>query len=486
MNRNKVFGLSLVTAMLLGSSAYAGKIITNAGDPQNPSSTWTKNYQYGFGGWNFDNVNVRIVSTSDYNTPTLGSFNTSTGYYTGMGEGMSFVSDIKDRSTGTIIANLHGKDWPVGEPSGVKIINGDAKVAHGKPENCIMNTSYLAGTYLSTVAPKPVICSSDFQTHKRFKIYMNPASIDGVANGSFGKAIDMVFNLEAGDTSTLRYQVLQKIDNYTGKRLDGYSVEVLDASGNKNAALTLSLGAGEGDGGSDIWEKDELANFSHGLWGPVDDHFPIPGFFDDLRAYYPVALAADKQSLSYVGDMQGGNYQALFGNWLPSTMAPMGLFYDTDGDPETDADLIAFYGDPFANGTEGWYRGKATGWAPMTEAEVDALLKDPRYKKEIVEDVLNLGINYIVNVGDNTKLGGKFIIRIRPHVSADQTTPPSGVTPTDPTDPGTDLPTDSDGNTASSGGGGCTSNPNGKSFDFMFLMMMALGMLYPFRRKFLR
>ena len=46
-------------------------------------------------------------------------------------------------------------------------------------------------------------------------------------------------------------------------------------------------------------------------------------------------------------------------------------------------------------------------------------------------------------------------------------------------------PTDTEGNSASSGGG-CTSNPNGKSFDMMFLMMMALGLLYPFRRRFIK
>ena len=45
--------------------------------------------------------------------------------------------------------------------------------------------------------------------------------------------------------------------------------------------------------------------------------------------------------------------------------------------------------------------------------------------------------------------------------------------------------TDTEGNPASSGGG-CTSNPNGTSFDMMFLMMMALGLLYPFRRRFIK
>ena len=36
------------------------------------------------------------------------------------------------------------------------------------------------------------------------------------------------------------------------------------------------------------------------------------------------------------------------------------------------------------------------------------------------------------------------------------------------------------------GGGGCSYNPNSKNFDITFLLMMALGALYPFRRRFLK
>ncbi len=38
----------------------------------------------------------------------------------------------------------------------------------------------------------------------------------------------------------------------------------------------------------------------------------------------------------------------------------------------------------------------------------------------------------------------------------------------------------------SSGGGGCTYNPDSKNFDMMFLLMMALGLFYPFRRRFIK
>jgi len=431
--------MSLVTAMLLSTSAYAGKIITDA--PEGAAligATSVVNTQFGFGGWNFDNVDVRIVNIEDFTTPTLGSFNTLTGVYAGMGADMSFESDIKN-SAGVVLGHLHGKDWPVGEPAGIKIINGDTGTNHGKPENCIMTSSYLAAGYLDAGVTKPVLCSSSFQTHKRFKINMLPSSV-GV-DGAYGTPIELVFNLDTTDTDTTvrRYQILQKANNYTGKRLDGYKVEVLDASGAKNAALTFSVGMGEsldadGNPDGDIWDIEDMANFSHGLWGPADSentgrepHHDANGFFDSARAYYPAALAADKQSISYTGDMQGGNYQDIFGNWLPSVWEPTGIFHDDDMDPETDGVLKAYWGDPLKTGTNAWHKGNDDAWALATEEDLLTWAGE-WYERGPVEDVLNLGLNYIVNVGDNALIGDKFTLRITPHVAATEQVEPTYVT----------------------------------------------------------
>ena len=54
--------MSLVAVMVLSSGAYAGMIKTNA---DLNDATVLDNQQFGFGGWNLDNVNVKIVSTDD-------------------------------------------------------------------------------------------------------------------------------------------------------------------------------------------------------------------------------------------------------------------------------------------------------------------------------------------------------------------------------------------------------------------------------------
>lgn len=265
LHKNKIIELSVVAALLIGSSTYAGKIITDASYDNNVTSSQsailTPNKQFGFGGWNLNNVTVKIVSITDYLTALVGSwFNELTGEYSSdantaprsaMSDGMSFESEIVSTNilgdtAGEIRGRLHGKDWPVGEPSGIKIINDDMAVHAGDPTNCIITTSYLEGYYLSSADPRPTTCSAGYQTHKRFKVNMQPSTVTGVdfnVTGGYGKPIDLIFNLDPADTSTAvrRYQVLQKINNYTGVRLDGYKLEVLDANGIKNPNLTLSL-----------------------------------------------------------------------------------------------------------------------------------------------------------------------------------------------------------------------------------------------------
>jgi len=429
LTQKGIVGLSLVTALLLGENAYAGKIMTDA----NVSDiVVTENKQFGFGGWNFDNIDVRIVSTDDF-SGRIGDFNTTDGTYTPMGLETSFESDISN-GEGVVVGHLHGKDWPVGEPAGIKIINGDTSVKHGKPFNCIMTSSYVDGAYLDNQLPEPVLCSGDFQSHKRFKVNLLPTTVTEVDAEGYGKSVDLVFNLDATDTNVtnVRYQVLQKANNYTGARLDGFKVEVLDANGSKNAALTLSLGEGEGDEGANIWTDNELANFSHGLWGPEDLPRFENGFFDKVRAYYPAVLSDDNQTISYQGDMLGGNYQEIFGNWLPSDWAPMGIFNDDDFDPLTDGKLKAYFGlAPGAdvNTAPDWHKGQDynltdgdQSWEVPSANEI-AQWTGEWYAEEHIEDVLNLGLNYIINVGENAKVGSTFTLRITPHVAADQTPP---------------------------------------------------------------
>jgi len=419
-SKTKIIGLSLITAIGIMTPLQAGKITT-----QLQGSPSTAN---GFGGWNLDNVDV-IISTVGTNYADNGKdYNKTNGSYdSSFGEGDTFESVIYDETHTKVMGRLHGKDWPVGEPDGIKVLHNVAGVNNGKPENCIINTSYVDELdnpndgFLDAVAPAvatPLDCAGPWQSHKRFKINFQPSTVDGVVAGTNAeKSVDIVFNVE-NEAGVRRYQVFQKLDNYSGKRLKGYAVQVgFGVGANFDVATTqdinLSLGLGENDG-ADIWDELSIATFSHGLWGEPDDHFAHNGFFHDIPSGYKVTLSADKKSFTS-NDTLGSNYPTLFGNWLPSIWAPEGIFFDNDNDPSTDAELMAFWADQDGDGVYHWTQGNDNGFAVVDDTTLYQWAMDPLYAVDVVEDTLNLGINFIVEVGDVSGFtDSKFTIRYTP------------------------------------------------------------------------
>jgi hypothetical protein len=463
------------------------------------------------GAWNLDNVDVNQVRVADGSV--FGSFDKATGAYATMAVGDTFVSSIKD-AIGSVMAKVSGKVWPVGEPTSIKAVNGDTQTKNGKPQNCLINSSYLGAdvstsgldAYLNSASPEPVICSSGFQSHKRFKIAMQPATVDGVADGAVSdKPIDMVFNVTDGGGLN-SYQVFSKINNYTGKRLKGYKIVVGRGTGSgfQSASalgiankLHISLGKGEGAAGngsldgSDLFDGDGLATFSHGLFGAIDKNFPTNGFFDTRTAGFDVTqiCSSGLPCATTANPFMGGpaliqsdtiesttvlpsNYTTLFGDWLPSKWQPSGVFFDDDNDPTTDAVLQAWW-----NGTQ-WVSNNDGGFTPIPAATLEAWGKDPLYAVSHIEDVLNLGINYIVKVNDDIDGDGdpltnsSITIRIIPVVADTQDAPSFLVTDPAPlTPPATTPPV-----VTTDGGGGCTAASGKAPFDPLLPLLAALGL----------
>jgi len=503
-----------VAATLMATSLHAG-VITSINPDTAPGAFNGDCGAVGsptacVGALNLDNVDVTLVRTADGST--FGTFDKVTGAYSAMTLGDSFASYIKD-AVGVVMAKLTGKVWPVGEPVGIKAVNGDTAVTKGKPQNCLINTAFMDATastsglsaYLDTAHPEPVICSSPFQTHKRFKISMQPATVDGVANGAEGKGIDLVFNVADGG-GLQPYQVFSKINNYTGKRLKGYKIVVGQGlgAGFQSAStlgiadkLHISLGKGEGAAGngtldgSDIFDGDGLATFSHGLFGAPDQHFTANGFFDSRTAGFDVvqtcsvlpcstrpnpfatgAALVDSDTIysttvlpsNYNGPASAPLTAALFNDWLPNVWQPKGIFWDFDSDPTTDADLVAWW-----DGSA-WRKNFDSGFAVVSDAEFKIWAGNPLYAIDDIEDVLNLGINYIVKVGDG--VGPNITVRIIPVVADTQVAPAhmaAAPTPLTVTTAST-APT-------GGGGGGCTSADGEAPVDPVLPLIAAAGLL---------
>ncbi|WP_372999251.1 hypothetical protein [Sulfurimonas sp.] len=122
-------------------------------------------------------MNVKITDL-DFNV--IGkTFIPSIGFYDAMILGDFFESDI-NATDDRILVNLNGKNCPVDEPAGIKVMEMafDATISNSKRANCIMTASYHKGDYLDAVTPTETRCNSDFQTHKRFKLNMLPTMVE--------------------------------------------------------------------------------------------------------------------------------------------------------------------------------------------------------------------------------------------------------------------------------------------------------------------
>ena len=424
-----------LASMMLAGGAYGGVIDnsnkTPGGAPLGSCGTTQAATEACVGAMDLGTPDIGSnIQTTIYKADgtVLGTMNTTTGYYPPMGLADYFISLVKSGTT--VTAKLSGKVWPVGEPMAIKAVVGDMKTKEGKPNNCIINTAFLTADknngvsgLLDTANPVPVICSSDFQSHKRFKTLMQPASLDPAT------PIDLVFNvvdesspaadgmpsLPAGapgyplvnpNTNNLRYyQVFSKINNYTDKRLAGYKVivgtgtgsgfvpasqSILSGATSLASILHLSIGIGEGwsDGssslpdGSDLVDEDGGAVFSHGLFGPkdlpTDKHFRWPenGFFDARLAGFNVTQECATAAVPVTNPTPCPTYaNPLFANTLTA--------YDT---VKSTTPLISNYVGPVvpATGAVGLPFGDwlPFGWHPKgifydddNDANTDAVLK---------------------------------------------------------------------------------------------------------------
>ena len=416
-----------IAVMGLSLNAHAGKIYTS------PSATGAE----GFGGWNLINVDVIVDGAWSF-------FDESSGDYTFSNDSdYTYYADVSDPGTAIVMGRVLAKDWPVGEPSGIKVIHDDSGVKPPKPVNCIMATSYLEEHFLDTDDPKQVPCSGPFQSHKRYKLALLPATVEGPTE----KGIDLVFNVVDEPGALPRdYQVFQKINNWTNQRLGGFTIQVGFGVGDSFVPASQQAGAGAANLSlsvpSEIWDDGtQLANFSTGLFGPADVHHDRPpGYFDpNTRAgfsivEYPIAQGLTDTLTS--GETLGSDYADLpnnmgavanqFGPWLPNTMLPQGIFWDDDGNPATDAQLVAWYGYNPTAGDLTWMTGAADGFTEVTPQTIIDWGANLTYTMGVIDDLVNVGLNYIVTVGDVTTYPeDNFTLRVTPVRDSSETGAPA-------------------------------------------------------------
>ena len=114
-----------------------------------------------------------------------------------------------------------------------------------------------------------------------------------------------------------------------------------------------------------------------------------------------------------------------FGPWLPNSMLPQGIFWDDDGNPATDAQLVAWYGyNPSLLGLS-WMNGAAGEFTQIPAGTIESWGSNLTYTMGEIDDLVNVGLNYIVTIGDVADFGSTFTIRITPQLDSSGTGDPA-------------------------------------------------------------
>jgi hypothetical protein len=325
-------------------------------------------------GWNLNNV---VVSISNDPVP---------------GAGASLVYDRRVTG-GTAGARTNGRitfEPPESVSPGLQVLNDSPNLNPGRNiPDCIAATG--VGS-----------CEAAFQSGKRFKM-------DATDVGP----IDLVFDTQT-TIGANSYQVFQKLLNDTPALLSGFTVQL--GTGIGDAFVRSTAGDGLGfDPSVELGPNDlpAFSQFAFGLFGDASENpnFSLDGFFASQRAGFDLAFSEDQLTSGALSPV----YAGLFGPaMLNGDAVPLGYFWDNDGNPDTDAILMAWQK---PDGTWEQRRGIADlalglveSITPITVTE-DALLGLGFLGGEI-EDLRNLNLNYNILVGDFA--GDSFTLRFTP------------------------------------------------------------------------
>ncbi|MFH1217955.1 MAG: choice-of-anchor F family protein [Pseudomonadota bacterium] len=343
-----------------------------------------------------------------------------------------YLDDTMTTTNGRVV-------WKHGDvqPDGLKVVNNDDVDG----SNCIMTTGY--NPY--DLSDKQ--CSDPLQSSKRAKV-----------KNTVSAPLDVDLHVIAGPTTT--YRMEQKLTNATAADLwSGFTIQLgtRDASGNF-VPSTTSDGLGFSDNKGKIWtslvstatQKDLVfsANFAQGLAGPADKYHPEPGYFNPVERMI-FTMVADENTITSAG--VSSTYSNVFGPWVNSAGAPIAIFWDDDGDINTDNHLMGNCADSAnpahvgthtgddidglsCNGTWVTFRGNTPG-TPEVLGDLEAAFGQPVYASiteaiaavaageatnpmymDYIEDAANLGLNFWITVAD-TFAGDNIVIRYTPVVA---------------------------------------------------------------------
>ena len=349
-------------------------------------------------------VGLAVVAAAPGSAATITGWNTSNvDVDTSTAIGVTGTSEVYDRPVGAPGATTSGTivfEPPESASPGIKV----------QPEiypDTGQNSTLVFDGCLMTSNPAAT-CTSEFQSGKRIKQQMTGTD-----------PVDLVFDVDNTRTDLSFYQVFGRLINVTGQALKGFSVELGTGVGSgftaftaETAPVTFSFDFTAQPNSSG---KSSTSQFPFGLFGDANDspNFLLDGFFASARTGFDIVQTATTlTSNGYYGD-----YFKMFGHWNDQGNVPQGLFWDFDGNPDTDALLMAWQ-----IGDDLWELRRTVGetcvgvectpgitlgtYETGSYAYILSLLTDANdpwldiFAPGAIEDLANLNLNYALALGN--------------------------------------------------------------------------------------
>lgn len=307
----------------------------------------------------------------------------------------------------------------------------------GEMTNCLMASN------------PDVYCDSERGSGKRIKTLLTgPTPLDLILSTTPGTLPGETITLQGEegpvevDTSSVDYFTFGKIENFTGARITGFSVELLDMDGTPMGELdaadavlfnldTTEIGLGGrlvdglfGAGGN----EGEIGFFTTNTADP-ESTVNRAGFSNDFTIDVLDFGPGETALLSQA------DYTVFFGDaFLADNMVPDGLFWDDNDNPDDESALVAWYN----VGADQWTYGSLAPDAgidarldelaaalgvdaldlayapgdPVPDAILERAESNGLFGVDRIEDLRNANLNYTITVGNVED--GQFILRYAP------------------------------------------------------------------------
>lgn len=230
------------------------------------------------------------------------------------------------------------------------------------------------------------------------------------------------------DYPSVDYFSFSKVSNFTGARINGYTVELLDADGNSMGELDPADAVLFNLDATDVGLGARLTD---GLFGSGGQESDI-GFFSEDKAGLASTLTTDTLDFGGIGNSTHLEY---FGDSiLDNSMVPDAIFWDDNNDASDESALVAWNNVGGGGWTYGTLDTDANINARLTElatslgvtvAELEytsgglvpadivaAAESNHLFEVGIIEDLRNANLNYTITVG--TVDGGEVTLRFTP------------------------------------------------------------------------